>query len=85
MRKDRNNAVYPYKKYFMTFVGTTDFLDGVCTYLGDKTKYIKNTECNYQLKFGGNAKIKKLMSKLYDDANVYLDRKYEKYVALMNS
>lgn len=84
IRKDRNNAIYPYVKYFMTFLGTINMLDNISEFLGDKNKYIKNTDYNYQLKFGGNQKIKSLMSEFYESANVYLDRKHEKYIELMN-
>ena len=83
-RKDRNNALYHYKRYFLTFAGTKDVLDKICIFLHDKTKYIKNSEFNYQLKFGGTKKIQNLMSMFYKDANIYLDRKYEKYTELIN-
>lgn len=84
-RKDRNNALYTYKAYFLTFVGTINMLNGISKFLGYKNKYIQNTIYNYQLKFGGRPKIQKLMSKFYEGANIYLDRKYEKYMELINS
>lgn len=83
-RPDRRGKEYHYKTWFLTFVGTEDFLLGICNFLGDKTKLIKNSKCTYQLKFGGNLKIKKLMSKFYENANVYLDRKQIIYQNLIS-
>lgn len=39
----------------------------------------------YEYKCGGRQKVKDQMSLIYKDANVYLERKYDKYKELMKS
>ena len=36
------------------------------------------------MKFGGNLQTYRVMNLLYRNANIYLDRKYEKYLELCN-
>ena len=35
-----------------------------------------------EFKFGGNQLVYRVLSHLYDNSNIYLDRKYEKYLEL---
>jgi hypothetical protein len=39
---------------------------------------------NYYLSFGGKNKTLSIMQYLYDYSNIYLDRKYEKFIILKN-
>ena len=38
---------------------------------------------NYSLSIGGNKQVLKIVSSLYENASVYLDRKYEKYLKML--
>ena len=38
---------------------------------------------NYTLTIGGNKQVLKLLSLLYENASVYLNRKYEKYLKML--
>jgi hypothetical protein len=44
----------------------------------NKTKIRKTSGC-YQINYGGNKQVKKIMDWLYCGSNVFLDRKYYKY------
>lgn len=48
-------------------------------------KRYDNDKNNYYLSYGGRLKVISVLSKLYDNANIYLDRKMEKYQKLINS
>ena len=37
---------------------------------------------NTQLNIGGNRQVVKLLDLIYENANIYLDRKYEKYLEI---
>ena len=68
-------------------VGTKEFLEGV----RDEIKYAINVECStiskekrvdgntYSLEYGGRKKVKKVLDYMYEDANLYLERKYKQY------
>lgn len=84
-RNDRNpDKLYPYGLWFLKIVGTKSMMTGISKYLEMTNKlyqYDININ-NFSLKCGGNKKVKEIMSKFYDNANIYLDRKYEKYKIL---
>jgi len=44
----------------------------------------KNEVNNYSLEYGGNKQTLNILNYLYQDANIYLDRKYERYLLLKN-
>ena len=77
--------------YAFKLVSTKEFLDFVNAYIKEKlgfsaNKYYKRRD--YQkvmsLEFGGNLKTQKILDLLYKDANIYLDRKYNRYIDLCN-
>lgn len=44
----------------------------------------KNDVNNYSLEYGGNLQALRLLDYLYGDSNIYLNRKYERYLLLAN-
>lgn len=44
----------------------------------------KNAVNNYDLEYGGNKQTLNILNYLYDNSNIYLDRKYERYLLLKN-
>lgn len=44
-----------------------------------------NDKNNYYISYGGKNKTLSIMEYLYDNSNIYLDRKYKKYIILKNS
>lgn len=66
-------------------LGTKEFLDGLCDYLGTKgivlnrKYYARKESCKtLDLRLSG-IRFYKFLTLIYGDASVYLDRKYEKY------
>ena len=47
-----------------------------------KQRYPERGKNNYTIKYCGNQQTFRVMSLLYDGAEVYLDRKYKKYLEL---
>jgi hypothetical protein len=72
-----------------SFISTNDFFVGVKTFinkeLGIDIKY-KNKAGNYNQNNGktGNVSVIKIMNWLYDGATIYLERKYQKYIEIIN-
>lgn len=85
-RPDRNpEKLYKKEQWIFYVNGTKDFLTGFQRFLPEPTIIKQITsKGTCRIKCGGNRKIKSLMNALYSDANIYLDRKYEKYLQLIN-
>lgn len=78
-------------EYEFSFTGTKEILISIANILGltitDKTLKQRHPERNlnnYTMKFCGTLQTLKVMNMLYDNASIYLDRKYNKYVELVN-
>lgn len=87
-RNDRNgNKLYPYDKWFLKFVGTKSMLNGIAHYMDMSNKLYRPTDNknHYSLKCGGKILVKNKMDKIYENATIYLDRKYNKYIELCNN
>lgn len=71
------------KGYDFSVLGTIEFLTELKVYLNVNNKIRKcnknNESNNYHLTFGGNQKVKLVTKKLYENATIYLNRKYERY------
>ena len=83
---DGSLGMYPRKNTFtfsVSFVGTEEFLTKLQEFLGI-SGFIKNKSCTnwrnraYQLKYSGT-NARKVARLLYENSNVYLDRKYKIY------
>ena len=74
--------------YDMSILGTKEFLTEFKTVLNVDNKIKKarknSNVNNYELTFGGMIKVKHFSKKLYENANIYLDRKYERYLKIQN-
>lgn len=77
--KDRGN----YPVLMVGIVGTEDVLEHIRPYMQTEAQlYIKKGQCSHSLTLQGNHKVYKFINWLYKDASIYLDRKYEKYIAM---
>lgn len=76
------------KGYDFSVLGTIEFLTELKVYLNVNNKIRKcnknNEVNNYHLTFGGNQKVKHVTKKLYENATIYLNRKYERYKEIEN-
>lgn len=83
---------YPnYPKYYISFTSTEEFLYVLQDILLNKLNISKRKFNNRHpkrknnirtLQIGGNLQVKKILEYLYKDSNIFLDRKYNKYMEL---
>ena len=74
----KNNA------YSISFTGTYEILEGMNFYFNKNNKISKYKNKNaYELHYGGNLQVKKILDIIYINSNIYLDRKYDKYKELI--
>lgn len=69
----------------ISILGTYEFLSAIKDIYGIDNKLSKNKHCStnsYNLTFGGNQKSYNFLYQLYNNADVYLDRKYQRYKIL---
>ena len=68
-------------KYTMTFTGTNEICSGIQQFFGTSIKlsqrFPERKVNNYTLSYCGNLSIKNKLAILYNDANIYLERKYK--------
>ena len=84
-RPDRNiNKLYPYDKWTLKFVGTKSMMEGIAYYMNMNNKLYNqiSKKNHYTLKCGGKSLVKEKLDILYENATIYLDRKYDKYKKL---
>ena len=91
---DGDGSISKSKKYAVNFsmIGTSDMCIGIAQYLSDKLgKEIRVTnwkEGKYStnniryVRLSGKKDIKKIMDDWYEEAAIYMDRKYQKYYQL---
>ena len=69
----------------VSILGTYEFLSTIKELYNINNKLNKNKNCttnSYNLSFGGNKKSYKFLYELYNNADIYLDRKYKRYKTL---
>lgn len=79
-----------HKKFQLNFCGTTDMINTISKILGDKfnccpaitDRYKDRDNNNLQVSICGNLVVEKILDWLYNDANIYMQRKYDKYIEL---
>ena len=87
-RKDRKSSTS--KSYQFTLTGRKEFLEVANKYLvqeaGINSLSIKKLPDNFakSLHYGGHYVVKKIMDYLYKDATIYLKRKHDKYLSMIN-
>lgn len=76
------------KKFNIKIVGTDDMLININKIFDTKVKLIKRhperDTNNYTITICGNVQVRRIMDYMYKDCTVCLDRKYEKYLELVN-
>jgi hypothetical protein len=78
--------------YSVSFIGTDNILNFISNHLLEqniitKTPTLYKRKPNHivsNIRFGGNQIAYKILNYLYDNSKVYLDRKYNKYLQLIN-
>lgn len=79
-----------YNRYSFSFVGTESFLDGLRTKIiengfnvsTESSKRFPTTNCCYSIKGSGKKNTISFLDWIYSDSNIYLDRKYDKYLSI---
>jgi hypothetical protein len=77
-------------EYQIKIVGTMEMLEGIHKHLPiDKKLYLRQrfndrNVNNYTLEIGGKKQVERILEYMYNDATIYLDRKYEKYLEFKN-
>lgn len=77
-----------YKNFEFSFTGTKEVCMGILKFLEKENltlqkRHKEKDNNNYSISIGGNRQVLKIFSTLYDGASVYLDRKYEKYLKML--
>lgn len=69
------------KEYYLKFTGTKEFLEGINQYF-EKNNKIQPSKSVYELEYGGNRQVERMLNLLYDNDNatIFLDRKHDKYL-----
>lgn len=76
-----------HNQYTIGFSSTKEFLTGIILNLDlHYNKMQRNGDVNnYNLKYAGNNVSKKALNKLYSNATIYLDRKYQLYLEVLQT
>ena len=85
-----DNKKTGHKKFQICFCGTTDMMENLSNIFSEKFNCRSNMRDRYEerdnnnLQFGiqGNRVIEKILDWLYIDSNMYVERKYKKYLEL---
>jgi len=85
---DGDGSLYYHKnqnRWYMNLVGSQKIIKSYKTFIKSFCYTKSNIKSNgnvYVLTLGGNKLVPTIMDKLYQDAKIYLDRKYEKYLQM---
>lgn len=80
-----------HKKFQIHFCGTTDMINNIAKILSEKfnccpaitDRYEERNNNNLQFNICGNLVVRKILDWLYDDSEVKMKRKYDKYLELV--
>lgn len=75
------------QEFKVSFCGTQEMLNGIQKVFGYNKKLGKrwnDNKNNYTLDISGNRQVYDFLTTLYDNATIYLERKYERYLELKN-
>ena len=81
-----------HKKFQINFCGTTSIINTLAKMLGDKfdcspaisDRFPDRDNNNLQMNTCGNRVVKRILDWLYTDATIYMQRKYDKYLILLD-
>lgn len=87
-----DNENTKHKKFQIGFCGTTDIIETISKIIGEKfnccpaisDRHPDRDNNNLQVCIAGNRKCKDILDWLYKDANIYMQRKYDKYLELID-
>ena len=87
-----DNENTKHKKFQVGFCGTSDIINTISQIISGKFKCSPDVRSrfpdrdnnNLQLSIAGNRKCKEFLDWLYEDANIYIKRKYNKYLELID-
>lgn len=72
--------------YNIKFTGTHGMIDAIQLYLGTFVKleqrYPDRNVNNYSITIGGNIQVARILNYMYNNATIYLERKYNRYLEL---
>lgn len=76
-----------HKDFELSFTGTKDICLGILKYFNKDLKLIqrhpeRNSD-NFSFTIGGNKQVINIVNNLYGNASIYLNRKYEKYLKML--
>ena len=86
-----DNKNTKHKKFNFGVCGTTEIVTEICNIIDKKfgtnsdirPRFIDRDNNNVQSALNGNQNLEKILRWLYKDSNLYLDRKYKKYLELL--
>lgn len=67
------------RNYLVGFTGTYDMLYGILRFFNKTQIKICSSKNVFQINIGGNKQLRCILKMLYDEAHIYLDRKYKIY------
>ena len=81
-----------HKKFQINFCGTIDIINHLNKIFKDKfnccpaisDRFPDRDNNNLQMNICGNKKVRKILDWIYEDANIYIERKYNKYLELID-
>lgn len=87
---DGDGSITYYEKantYQFKLLGTKEMLQGILQHIGYENHklYRRNSEStsnNFYISIGGNKQVLEILSHLYEDSSIYLDRKFDRYMRL---
>jgi len=80
-------------KYQISFISTDKFIKGLQMFLYDnigvnihklQIRHPDRNNNTRSLTIGGNLQVEKILNLIYKDSSIHLDRKYRKYIELLN-
>ena len=80
-----------HKKFNFGICGTTEMVNSICNIIDNKfgthsdirSRFPERNTDNVQSAINGNKSIERVLNWLYEDANLYLKRKHDKYLLLL--
>jgi hypothetical protein len=69
--------------YCLGFAGTKDFVNECCNYFNLKTNKLGTTGQAFTWRCSDKKLVKQYLSIFYNNANIFLDRKYKKYLEMI--
>lgn len=77
------------QNYFIKITGTLDMIQNIQklfqTTVKEEQRYPERNVNNYTITIGGNIQVKRILDSLYDNATIYLERKYNRYKQFLTS